>query len=128
MLMDNNVVASPNYKNIIAEIRDNGFQRGALFHRPGKPAAQRRVDFNQGVDARILWTRFRGSTKSAQELSAAAKGELGLKELGSKLGYRVAFSEALARGMTVLEWPERTARVEFQAVGKEIKRILGVKS
>jgi hypothetical protein len=54
MLMDNNVVASPNYKNIIAEIRDNGFQRGALFHRPGKPAAQRRVDFNQGVDARIL--------------------------------------------------------------------------
>ena len=79
------------------------------------------------VDARILWTRFRGSTKSAQELSAAAKGELGLKELGSKLGYRVAFSEALARGMTVLEWPERTARVEFQAVGKEIKRILGVK-
>ena len=80
------------------------------------------------VDARILWTRFRGSTKSAQELSAAAKGELGLKELGSKLGYRVAFSEALARGMTVLEWPERTARVEFQAVGKEIKRILGVKS
>lgn len=54
MLMDNNVVASANYKNIIAEIRDNGFERGAMFKRPGKPAAQRRVDFNQGVDARIL--------------------------------------------------------------------------
>lgn len=54
MLMDNNVVASPNYKNIIAEIRDIGFERGATFRRPGKPAAQRRVDFNQGVDARIL--------------------------------------------------------------------------
>lgn len=80
------------------------------------------------VDARILWTRFRGSTKSAQELSAAARGELGLKELSNKLGYRVAFPEALARGMTVLEWGERTARVEFQAVGKEIKKILGVKS
>lgn len=53
MLMDNNVVASPNYKNIIAEIRDNGY-KGAMFRRPGKPAAQRRVDFNQGVDARIL--------------------------------------------------------------------------
>lgn len=76
------------------------------------------------VDARILWTRFRGSTKSAQELSAAAQSELGLKELQNKLGYRVAYSEALARGMTVLEWPERTARVEFQALGKEIKRIL----
>lgn len=54
MLMDNNVVASPNYKNIIAEIRDNGFHKGAMFRRPGKPTAQRRVDFNQGVDARIL--------------------------------------------------------------------------
>ncbi len=54
MLMDNNVVASPNYRNIIAEIRDIGFERGATFRRPGKPSVQRRVDFNQGVDARIL--------------------------------------------------------------------------
>lgn len=76
------------------------------------------------LDARILWTRFRGSTKSAQELSHAAQGELGLKELKAKLGYRVAFSEALARGMTVAEWPERTARVEMQTVFKEIMRIM----
>lgn len=54
MLMDNNVVASANYKNIIAEIRDLGFTPGAKLHRPGKPAVMRRVDFNQGVDARIL--------------------------------------------------------------------------
>jgi len=54
MLMDNNVVASENYRNIIAEIRDNGFQKGAMFRRQGKQAVQRRVDFNQGVDARIL--------------------------------------------------------------------------
>lgn len=54
MLMDNNVVASSNYKNIIAEIRDLGFVRGAKLSRPGRPAVQRRVDFNQGVDARIL--------------------------------------------------------------------------
>ena len=54
MLMDNNIVASANYKNIIAEIRDNGFQKGAIFHRKGRPSVQRRVDFNQGVDARIL--------------------------------------------------------------------------
>jgi hypothetical protein len=54
-LMDNNVVASPNYKNIIAEIRDLGFGPGAMFKRAGmRVAAQRRVDFNQGVDARIL--------------------------------------------------------------------------
>lgn len=53
-LMDNNVVASENYKNIIAEIRDLGFTPGAKLSRPGKPSVRRRVDFNQGVDARIL--------------------------------------------------------------------------
>lgn len=54
MLMDNNVVASASYRNIIAEIRDLGFVPGAKLARPGRPAVQRRVDFNQGVDARIL--------------------------------------------------------------------------
>ena len=55
MLMDNNVVASTNYRNIIAEIRDLGFVPNAKLHRPGtRTPVQRRVDFNQGVDARIL--------------------------------------------------------------------------
>lgn len=55
ILMDNNVVASPRFKEIIAEIRDLGFERGARLKRPHeRTASQRRVDFNQGVDARIL--------------------------------------------------------------------------
>lgn len=55
LLMDNNVVASPRFKELIAEIRDLGFQAGATLRRPGeRVSAQRRVDFNQGVDARIL--------------------------------------------------------------------------
>ena len=54
MLLDNNIVASTNYKSIIAEIRDLGFVSGAKLSRPGRPPVQRRVDFNQGVDARIL--------------------------------------------------------------------------
>lgn len=55
MLMDNNVVASPRFKDIIAEIRDLGFTPGAKLTRPGsRVPVQRRVDFNQGVDARIL--------------------------------------------------------------------------
>jgi len=54
ILMDNNVVASSRYKEVIAEIRDLGFHRGALFERPGGRQVKRRVDFNQGVDARIL--------------------------------------------------------------------------
>ena len=53
VLMDNNIVASANFKNIISEIRDLGFERGAKLRR-GRHELQRRVDFNQGVDARIL--------------------------------------------------------------------------
>lgn len=52
-LMDNNVVASPRFKEIIAEIRDLGFTPGAKLTR-GRSSVERRVDFNQGVDARIL--------------------------------------------------------------------------
>lgn len=52
-LMDNNVVAASNFREIIAEIRDLGFVPGAKLIR-GRVPVQRRVDFNQGVDARIL--------------------------------------------------------------------------
>lgn len=55
ILMDNNVVASARFKEIIAEIRDLGFIPGAKIRRPHERVpVQRRVDFNQGVDARIL--------------------------------------------------------------------------
>ena len=54
ILMDNNIAASSRYQEVIAEIRDVGFERGAVFQREGAPPIKRRVDFNQGVDARIL--------------------------------------------------------------------------
>ena len=54
ILMDNNVAASARYQDVVAEIRDLGFERGATFERPGSLPVKRRVDFNQGVDARIL--------------------------------------------------------------------------
>lgn len=53
ILMDNNVVASSRFNEIMAEIRDLGFQRDAKMVRDGRTYT-RRVDFNQGVDARIL--------------------------------------------------------------------------
>ncbi len=53
ILMDNNVVASHRFREITAEIRDLGFQAGASIVR-NERSIQRRVDFNQGVDARIL--------------------------------------------------------------------------
>ena len=52
-LMDNNITATPRYKEIIAEIIDLGFGAGAKLQRKGS-LLQRRLDFNQGVDARIL--------------------------------------------------------------------------
>ncbi len=53
ILMDNNITASSRYKEIIAEIRDLGFASGNRLERDGR-RFKRRVDFNQGVDARIL--------------------------------------------------------------------------
>jgi hypothetical protein len=53
ILMDNNIVASPALKEIISEIVDLGFGAGATMKR-GRHTLKRRVDFNQGVDARIL--------------------------------------------------------------------------
>lgn len=53
ILMDNNVVASPRFRELMAEIRDLGFLPGAKI-KVGRVPVQRRVDFNQGVDARIL--------------------------------------------------------------------------
>ena len=53
ILMDNNITASSRYKEVMAEIRDLGFTPGAMLERDGK-RLKRRVDFNQGVDARIL--------------------------------------------------------------------------
>lgn len=49
LLLDNNVVASNQFNRIIDEIKDLGFQRGSKLNKK-----QRFVDFNQGVDARML--------------------------------------------------------------------------
>ena len=54
VLMDNNITASARYQETIAEIADLGFQAGATIARNGQRRVKRRVDFNQGVDARIL--------------------------------------------------------------------------
>lgn len=79
------------------------------------------------IDVRIIWNRFRAATKSAQELSAAATEQLNLKALKTKLGYRVAYIEAIGRGMTVMEWTDQKAKAELMALGRELEKILKVK-
>jgi hypothetical protein len=49
ILLDNNVLASPQFPRIIQDIRTCGFQAGAKLN-----GRQRHVDFNQGVDVRLL--------------------------------------------------------------------------
>ncbi|MGE4421668.1 MAG: hypothetical protein AB7D39_05170 [Pseudodesulfovibrio sp.] len=49
VIMDNNVLAIKDILDRIADIRDLGFHRGAKVDR-----CQRTVDFNQGIDARII--------------------------------------------------------------------------
>lgn len=51
LLMDNNVLASPNFNEIIDDIKSAGFYKGATF---GPTKRKRVVDFNQGLDARLL--------------------------------------------------------------------------
>lgn len=49
ILLDNNVLASPEFPRIIEEIKKHGFHKGAKFRN-----ANRYVDFNQGIDVRLL--------------------------------------------------------------------------
>lgn len=76
------------------------------------------------LDYRILWTRFRGYTKSAVELSAAVHDEIDAKELSSRLGFRVAYADALSRGLSADEWRDASARAEVDSLGREIMQIL----
>ncbi len=49
LLLDNNVLASNKFDQIIVEIKETGFYKGAKLNN-----ASRYVDFNQGIDLRLL--------------------------------------------------------------------------
>jgi hypothetical protein len=99
VLMDNNVVASARFKEIIAEIRDLGFRSGAKLKR-GRTPVQRRVDFNQGVDARILCKE----EVFLRELSSVCIKPLRIAfdHLGVKKQYETSIRMACHFGLTEL--------------------------
>jgi chromosome partitioning protein len=80
--------------------------------------------YRPDIDVRIVWNRFRAHTREAHDLSEAACKELGLKELATRLSYRVAYSEALARGLSVDEWLDKIAHAEIMDLAGEVKGIL----
>ena len=84
--------------------------------------------YRTDIDVRIVWNRFRSHTREAHDLSEAARRELGLEELTTRLGYRVAYSEALARGLSVDEWLDKNAHMEVRALADEVGDILKEKA
>ena len=99
VLMDNNVTASARYKEVIAEICDLGFTAGAVFKRDNS-RVKRRVDFNQGVDARIL-------AKSPMYLEQMAKIcisplRIAFDHIGVRKVYDIAVRTAAEHGITSL--------------------------
>lgn len=55
LLMDNNVLRSNKFDDIVDELIELGFGKGCIYPSPrtGKPL-QRYIDFNQGLDAKLL--------------------------------------------------------------------------
>lgn len=53
LLLDNNVLASNSFDKIIDDIKEMGFAKGAMQVLPHSKR-QRYVDFNQGIDARLI--------------------------------------------------------------------------
>lgn len=52
-LLDNNVLASPRFNDIIEDIKKVGFEKGSYIIRNGRKV-KRYVDFNQGLDSRLV--------------------------------------------------------------------------
>lgn len=80
------------------------------------------------VQARMVWTRYRPHTRLAQGLTELAKNELGLPALGTSLGMRVAYMEALGEGLTVGELADPSAKVEVRFLTEEVKKLLKVRT
>ena len=78
----------------------------------------------RSVNARMVWTRYRPHTKLAQGLTELAKKELGLKALGTSLGMRVSYMEALGEGLTVADLADPSAKAEVKLLVNEVKQLL----
>lgn len=97
--MDNNIVASPRFADIISEVVDLGFGKGATLKRDGK-TFKRRVDFNQGVDARELAKNPELMRQLARICVSPLR--IAFDHLGLRKPYETSIRMAADNGLTAL--------------------------
>lgn len=78
----------------------------------------------RSINVRMLWTRYRPQTKLAQGLTKQVNEELGLPALGTSLGMRVSYMEALGEGLTAAELGDASAKLEVSFLANEVQKIL----
>ena len=131
ILMDNNVTAAPKFKEIMAEIRDLGFTPGAKLQRD-KRYYKRRVDFNQGVDARLLAK----NPELLRELATICISPLRIAfdHWGVRKPYEAAIREAAQNNLTSLSnymlynfYDDPTDLYKRLALNIELNQELGIK-
>lgn len=90
------------------------------------PIIEEAQSIKADVKPRIVWMRYRDYVRSAGEIAGASKRELGLPALKTTLGFRVAYSDALAMGCTAAEMPTRDgkAKQEIFSLMDEVTRLL----
>lgn len=96
IFMDNNITASPKLADIMAEVVKLGFEKGALLRGRSVPV-QRRVDFNQGVDARELAKNPRLMEELAKVCVSPLR--IAFDNLGFKDDYTTAIRQAAKAGI-----------------------------
>lgn len=99
LLMDNNVLKSPLFHEIVDELKELGFYKGATFKSPttGK-FVKRYVDFNQGLDAFLL-----SEEKAAKLAELAIKpARIAFDHIEDEDTYRKAIKLCAKNGITEL--------------------------
>jgi len=116
LLMDNNVLRSPQFDQIIDEIKALGFAKGATYTNPstGKQV-QRYVDFNQGLDAYLLTPE---KAKRLGEL-AIRPARIAFDHIEDKTAYIKAIKLCARNGITHMSNYLLYNGVEFTGKGRK---------
>jgi hypothetical protein len=101
LLMDNNVLISPRFDEIIDELYKLGFEKGARYKSPASGKyVNRYVDFNQGLDAFLL-VKFPEKVRKLSEL-AIRPARIAFDHIEDTETYKAAIKLCAENGITEL--------------------------